>query len=139
MGSRFRDSGSPPRIATRGDGRAYLRAVFASFCSAIVFWQLSSTWGLHVIEVGGYTERTYGWLMAINGLLIVAFELPLTSLTRRFPEPRAMMVGYLLMGVGVGLSALGGAAARCISESASWRCKALSTRSRGSEQRDTSM
>lgn len=89
--------------------KPYLRAVFASFCIAVVFWQLSSTWGLHVTGVGGYSEKTYGWLMAINGLMIVGLELPLTSLTRRFAAPRVMAAGYLLVGLGIGLSALGGA------------------------------
>ncbi|GAA5482707.1 MDR family MFS transporter [Haloferula sargassicola] len=87
----------------------YVRAVFAAFCSAMIFWQLSSTWGLHVTTVGGFSEKTYGWLMAINGLMIVAFELPLTSLTRRFAPPRVMAAGYLLVGLGIGLSAFGGA------------------------------
>jgi len=93
--------------AMRGNG-AYLRSLFASFCMAVVFWQLSSTWGLHVTSVGGHDEKVYGWLMALNGLLIVVFELPLTSFTRRHPGPRMMMWGYLLSGAGLGLSAFGG-------------------------------
>ncbi|BCX47473.1 MFS transporter [Haloferula helveola] len=88
---------------------AYLRAVFASFCIAMVFWQISSTWGLHVTVVGGYSEKVYGWLMALNGLMIVALELPLTSLTRRFAAPRVMSIGYLIVGLSIGLSAFGGA------------------------------
>jgi MFS family permease len=89
--------------------RPFLRGVFASFCIAMVFWQLSSTWGLHVTAVGGHSERAYGWLMALNGLMIVALELPLTSLTRRFPVTRVMGIGYLLVGAGIGLSTFGGA------------------------------
>lgn len=87
---------------------AFLRAVFASFCIAMVFWQLSSTWGLHVTMAGGHDEKTYGWLMALNGLMIITLELPLTSFTRRFAAPRMMAVGYLLVGAGIGLSAFGG-------------------------------
>ena len=90
---------------------AYLRAIFASFCMAVVFWQFSSTWGLHITTVGGHGEQVYGWLMGLNGLLIVLFELPLTSLTRNHPGPKVMMVGYLISGVGIGLSALGGSVA----------------------------
>ena len=87
---------------------AFLRVLFASFCMAVVFLQLSSSWGLHVTTVGGYGENVYGWLMALNGLLIVVFELPLTSFTKRHPGPRMMMWGYLLSGAGLGLSAFGG-------------------------------
>ncbi|MBB5350759.1 MFS family permease [Haloferula luteola] len=87
---------------------AYLRAVFASFCIAMVFWQLSSSWGLHVTEIGGHSEKTYGLLMAINGLMIVALELPLTSVTRRYPAPKIIALGYVGVGVAIGLSLLGG-------------------------------
>ena len=110
-------SGSAPRNENPGWGvalsvmrgnKCYLRALFAAFCMAVVFWQLSSTWGLHVTTVGGHGEETYGWLMALNGLMIVLLELPLTSFTRRHPGPRMMMWGYLLSGAGIGLSAFGG-------------------------------
>jgi len=86
---------------------AYLRALAASFCIAIVFWQMSSSYGLQVTAAGGFSERVYGGLMALNGLMIVAFELPLTSWTRRHPVLRVMVVGYLLVGLGMGLNALG--------------------------------
>jgi MFS family permease len=94
--------------AMRSDS-AYLRAVFASFCIATVFWQTSSTFGLHVTEVGGHSEKDYGWLMAINGLMIVLLELPLTSFTRRFAATRVMAVGYATVGLSIALSAFGGA------------------------------
>jgi MFS family permease len=109
--------GSQPKTHNAGWGialtamrknTAYLRAIFASFCMAAVFWQLSSTWGLHVTTVGGHGEQVFGWLMGLNGLLIVLFELPLTSLTKRHPGPRMMALGYLLSGIGIGLSAFGG-------------------------------
>ncbi len=112
--------GNPARSENAGWGvalramrrnHAYVRAVLASFCMAVVFWQLSSSWGLHVTEVGGHGEDVYGWLMALNGLLIVLFELPLTSFTRRHPGPRMMMWGFLLSGIGIGLSAFGGSLA----------------------------
>lgn len=95
-------------LAAMRRNTAYLRAIFASFCMAVVFWQLSSSWGLHITTVGGHGEQVYGWLMGLNGLLIVLLELPLTSLTRHHPGPRVMMVGYLLSGIGIGLSAFGG-------------------------------
>ncbi|BCX47113.1 MFS transporter [Haloferula helveola] len=110
--------GNPPKSDNPGWGialaamrrnGAYLRTVFASFCMAVVFWQLSSTWGLHITNIGGHAEDAYGWLMAINGIMIVAFELPLTSFTRLHPGPRMMALGFLLSGIGIGLSAFGGA------------------------------
>lgn len=93
--------------AMRSNG-SYLRAVFASFCIATVFWQMSSTFGLHVTLVGGHDEQDYGLLMALNGLMIVLLELPLTSLTRRYAAPRVMAIGYLTVGLSMALSAFGG-------------------------------
>lgn len=85
----------------------YLRAVAASFLIAMVFWQLSSTWGLQITKVGGFEESVYGWLMALNGFMIVLMELPLTSWTRKRPPVSIMMIGYALIGVGMGLNLFG--------------------------------
>ena len=90
------------------DNGAYVRAVFASFCIATIFWQMSSSFSLQVTQVGGYTEKAFGMLMALNGLMIVLLELPLTSLTRRYPAPKVMAIGYLIVGLGMSLCVLGG-------------------------------
>jgi len=49
----------------------------------------------------------YGYLLSLNGLLVVFFELPLTSFTRRFSPPRMIAVGYALVGLGLGLNGFG--------------------------------
>lgn len=82
-------------------------AAVASFLIAVVFWQMSSSYGLHTTEGAGLSERTYGLLMALNGILIVLVELPLTSFTRRFSPVKIMAIGYTLIGIGMGLNALG--------------------------------
>lgn len=100
-------AGWPVALRAMRSNPPYLRAIFASFCIAVVFWQISSSWGLHVTAGCGFTEATYGWLMAVNGLMIVFLELPLTSLTRRGPETRVMAAGYALVGLGLALGMLG--------------------------------
>ncbi|MEJ6579459.1 MAG: MFS transporter [Akkermansiaceae bacterium] len=85
----------------------YLRAVWASFLIALVFWQLSSTWGLQIIQRGGHKESIFGALMALNGFMVVLMELPLTSGTRRRPAVKVMMTGYALVGVGMGMNIFG--------------------------------
>lgn len=45
--------------------------------------------------------------MALNGLMIVLMELPLTSWTRKRPPVFVMMVGYTLVGIGMGLNLFG--------------------------------
>jgi len=107
-----------PRAATGTDGWGHALkhmrgnvpfqfAAIASFLIAVVFWQMSSSYGLQITEGAGLSERIYGLLMALNGILIVLVELPLTSFTRRFPPVKIMAIGYALIGVGMGLNALG--------------------------------
>jgi MFS family permease len=54
----------------------------------------------------GFTPANYGALISLNGVLVVLCELPLTTLTRRFPVRRVLAVGYLLIGLGFGLNLL---------------------------------
>ncbi|MEK7953366.1 MDR family MFS transporter [Luteolibacter soli] len=82
-------------------------ATIASLLIGIVFWQMSSSYGLQATEGAGLDERAYGLLMALNGILIVFLELPLTSFTRRFAPVRIMATGYAIIGLGMGMNALG--------------------------------
>ena len=45
--------------------------------------------------------------MALNGILIVFLELPLTSYTKRLSPVLMMAVGYAIIGLGMGMNALG--------------------------------
>ena len=38
--------------------------------------------------------------ISLNGVLVVLCELPLTTITKRFPARRVMALGYVLIGVG---------------------------------------
>jgi MFS family permease len=51
----------------------------------------------------GYSAETYGALVSLNGVLIVLFELPLTTVTRRFGPTRVIATGYAVAGVGLSL------------------------------------
>ncbi|MCW1922416.1 MFS transporter [Luteolibacter arcticus] len=85
----------------------FMLATGASLLIGIVFWQMSSSYGLQTTEGAGLDERAYGLLMALNGILIVFLELPLTSYTRRFHPVHAMAAGYAVIGLGMGLNAFG--------------------------------
>ena len=86
---------------------AFLRVVFASFLVAVIFWQTSSTFGLQVTEGSGLDEKAFGFLLGLNGLMIVFMELPLTNVTKRFDPQRMMACGYVLVGGGLCLLAFG--------------------------------
>jgi len=86
-----------------GDGR-FIRVLCAAFLLALVFLQISSTFSLQVTSLG-FSPSTYGMILSLNGVLVVCCELPLTSLTRRFPSRAVMATGYLLIGAGFSLNA----------------------------------
>jgi MFS family permease len=80
------------------------RLLVSSLAVALVFFQMSSTYGLQVTQ-RGFSEATYGMLISLNGVLVVLFELPLTTLTQRMPIRRMIAAGYLLIGLGFALNA----------------------------------
>ncbi|HEY3861736.1 MAG TPA: MFS transporter [Verrucomicrobiae bacterium] len=100
-----RDEGSWGRdFKTLAGDQNLRRVLLASFAIALVFLQISSTFSLHVTRLG-FPPSTYGLILSLNGVLIVICELPMTSLTRRFPARFMMAAGHLLVGAGFSLNA----------------------------------
>ena len=58
------------------------------------------------MRADGLREETYGWVIALNGLLIVAVGLFSARWLSRFPAPAVLSVALGLAGVGFGLNAL---------------------------------
>jgi MFS family permease len=83
--------------------RKFHRIILASFFIAFVFMQMASTFGVHVTRMG-FSAATYGALISMNGAMVVLFELPLTTITRRFSTRRVLAAGYLLIGLGFALN-----------------------------------
>jgi MFS family permease len=81
------------------------RVLIAAFGIALIFFQMNSTYGLAVRRLG-FPPSTYGALISLNGALVVLLELPLTTVTRRFPPMGVISLGYLLVGAGFALNAV---------------------------------
>jgi MFS family permease len=81
------------------------QVALATFFIGLVVHQVVSTYGLQITALG-FSDATYGLLLSLNGLLVVLFELPLTTRSRRFPARTVMAAGYLLMGAGMALLAI---------------------------------
>ncbi|MHC3469101.1 MDR family MFS transporter [Streptomyces sp. 7R007] len=89
------------------DGR-FMGVVGLSFLIALVFQQGSV--GLPVaMGEAGFTPADYGLAIAVNGLLIVALQLPVTRLIEHRDPRRLLVVSALLAGYGFGLTAFAGA------------------------------
>lgn len=82
--------------------RALQCMLIAAFAVSCIFFQMSSSFGLHMKRLG-FSAETYGALVSLNGVLIVLFELPLTTITRRFRSTRVIAAGYALAGFGLSL------------------------------------
>lgn len=79
--------------------RRFAQVIASSLVIGLIFFQMSSTFGLQV-TARGFSASTYGALISLNGVLVVLFELPLTSYIQRFPRKPLMAVGYVLIGLG---------------------------------------
>ena len=78
--------------------------LLANFSIGLVFFQLGSTYGLHITQMG-FSPAVYGAVVSLNGALIVFCELPLTQFTRKFPARHCMAAGYLICAGGFALNA----------------------------------
>ena len=87
--------------------RSFQLASMATFLITLAFLQMSSTYSLQTTEGAGLDERTYGMLMAMNGIMIACLELPLIGFTRRFSPVKIIAAGYILIGIGMGINTLG--------------------------------
>ena len=100
-----KESGWPEALRTVMGNKQFHQVVVASLAIALVFFQMSSTFGLHVTRVG-LSSTTYGALLSLNGVLVVCFELLLTTITQRLPARPTMAIGYVLIGTGFALNAV---------------------------------
>ncbi|HEX9121819.1 MAG TPA: MFS transporter [Actinomycetota bacterium] len=92
---RHRASATRSILADRG----FLLFLGAVLLTAAVYSQNVSTLPLHVRDAG-YAPSTYGLLQALNGIIVVLFELPVTAWTQHRPRNRMIALGQLLIGLG---------------------------------------
>lgn len=79
--------------------RFLLMTVFAEF----VYIQSTVGLPLHVSDVG-LSARDFGLLIGLNGLLVLALELPITGAVARYRPESVLALGNLVVGVGLALT-----------------------------------
>lgn len=100
-----RDTGVSERFwQTVLHDRRFLIFLCAATAVYFVYFQSQSTLILQVTALG-FSSVIYGLLVSLNGLIVVLLEIPLSMLTRRFTALPVIIVGYVLVGVGIGLTA----------------------------------
>ncbi|WP_282793231.1 MFS transporter [Streptomyces sp. CC224B] len=83
--------------------RALTRFLLMTVCAEFVYVQSTVGLPLHVGDVG-LSERDFGLLIGLNGLLVLALELPLTGVVARCRPEYVLAVGNLVTGAGLALT-----------------------------------
>ena len=81
----------------------FLLFCLATLLVAVVYLQGMSTLPIHIRSLG-FSNADYGKLIAINGILIVILQLPLTHALNRFNRLVVILVGGVLVAAGFGLT-----------------------------------
>lgn len=81
----------------------FIACWMATFCVATAYVQAFSTFPLYLSEKG-FGPSTYGRLIALNGLLIVVFQLPITAVVSRFHRGTMIAMSAVAVAVGFGLT-----------------------------------
>lgn len=103
------EAAGPPGsyAAVLHDGR-YLLMVLSLLVIYVVEIQYASALPL-ALRGRGFSTAAYGIVIALNGLLVIAVQLPLTRAIQRWPIRRAVTLGIALIGVGIGMYGIRGA------------------------------
>lgn len=78
--------------------RGFLLFLAAITLGGLIYSQNIAALPLHLRDLGEPTT-TYGFLQALNGLIVVTCEIGVISITRRFPRPVVLATGQLLVGI----------------------------------------
>jgi MFS family permease len=87
------------------ENRQFRQVIFGALLVGLVFVQVFSTMSLEITK-SGFSASTYGLIISLNGALVVLCELPLTTITKRYPARRMMALGWMMIGVGFASNAL---------------------------------
>ena len=99
-----------PGLGTVFRDRVFLGFLALNFFVVLVIMQHMSTLPISM-SADGLSPATFGWVIAVNGLMIVAGQLFVPKLIGGHDRSRVLALATLIMGVGFGLNAFAGTAA----------------------------
>jgi MFS family permease len=86
--------------------RTFVAFVAAQFLVLTILYQSES--GLPIaMSLDGFSPSTFGQVAALNGIVIIVVQLPLTRLYKRFPESWVLAGSSALIGIGYSVLLLG--------------------------------
>ncbi|MFO7773177.1 MAG: MFS transporter [Dehalococcoidia bacterium] len=87
-------------VLPTAEDRAFLVFILLSFLLFVVMGQMTSTLSIFAVDRVGFSTAQYGLLLALNGLIVILFQYPMTLAIRRLAKFRALILGSLLYGLG---------------------------------------
>lgn len=100
------DQAPPSPVASPWRDVVFLQAVAVAFSFSLVFFSFVTVLPLTVTLAAGYPARTYGALMAVNGLSIAFLEVSVAQALGGCRRLRVAALGMLLAGLGFGIGGL---------------------------------
>jgi MFS family permease len=94
----------PAALETPWRDGVFLQLVFTSFTFSMVLYSFFTVLPLTVTVSAGYAAAVYGGLMAVNGVVIAAFEMSVVHALYRFRRLRVAAFGLMLTGLGFALT-----------------------------------
>ena len=96
-----------PALGYRGvlADRVLMRFLWMTVFAEFVYIQSTVGVPLHVSDVG-LTARDFGLLIGLNGLLVLALELPITGVVARYRSESVLALGNLVTGLGLAVTGL---------------------------------
>jgi predicted MFS family arabinose efflux permease len=80
--------------------RAFLLFTMVSLLLFIVMGQMASTLSIFAVARVHFSTAQYGFLLALNGLIVIFFQYPMTLALRRLAKFRALILGSLFYAFG---------------------------------------
>jgi predicted MFS family arabinose efflux permease len=84
----------------------FLQILAASLAFSIAFFADFTILPLTITQSAGYPSRVYGFLIAVNGLLVGALEMSAAARLRRYRRLRVSALGVALAGMGLAATGL---------------------------------
>jgi MFS family permease len=84
--------------------RKFIYYMIAIIPVQIVFFQHIGALPLFIVEQLEFSKSTFGFLMAINTVMIILIEVPLNDAMRMWPDWKSLMLGAILTGIGFGIT-----------------------------------
>lgn len=82
------------------DNPAFLVFTLLSLLLFIVMGQMGSTLSISTVDRIGFSTAQYGFLLTLNGLIVILFQYPVTRALNRLAKRGALVLGSLLYGLG---------------------------------------